>query len=179
MIIVLHQTATPLTLHDCIILQLSEPLYTCSINIAIRDCMYTLYCIIQLSGVPQYQELLSRYATIKGMEVTYTDIPCYRKEYNHTYYSSSVSITGHETVTSTLSYLSPEHSREDAARIAYQTFIATGEATGNTPPPYFCYDSYFCFPALAAPKSLPYKRESSLGSTSSSAPSKEWAILYA
>lgn len=91
----------------------------------------------------QYMTLLSRYANARDMKETYSDVPFYEGRYHHTYYSSSVTIAGlgkTATWSSSLRYATPDYSREDAARLAYQTLTAPldqqgtvggGERTGN------------------------------------------------
>lgn len=76
----------------------------------------------------EYTVLLSRYARNHGMSEEYTDFPSFSKEYNHTYYTSQLTIRG-RTWNSTHQFKSSKLSREEVAKMAYQSF------TADTSPP--------------------------------------------
>ena len=76
----------------------------------------------------KYTVLLSRYARNLGMEECYTDREQYEAQHSHTYYSTKVTIKGHGEWSTPESYISSDHAREVAAKMAYEAL------TGPSPP---------------------------------------------
>lgn len=72
----------------------------------------------------QYTLLLSRYARNRGLVEEYSDAPHYMEQYQHTYHTSKVEIKGHGSWNSTVRYNSQERSREEVAKLAYQSLTA-------------------------------------------------------
>ena len=79
----------------------------------------------------QYTLLLSRYARTHGLVEKYSDTPRYMEQYQHTYYTSKVELKGHGIWNSTECYNSQELSREEVAKLAYQSLTAQRHVSGE------------------------------------------------